>query len=569
MRSKHHGLSLAATIHHDLCRSSFSSILKQELGLDDSFTGDTTTEHADDVLHPQINSFVRDNGVNPPVDTVAGPSIDRSGYHAQSIGQKRTGSGSTSKLTSPTSEGSHETHIAKKTRLDPKGKAAAKRALRLGCPMVKIDRDRYMAVHGPCTDLMGINPTLKALNEHLKKQHCRDFRCMTCWKWHKSPQDLNAHRVPKKGHSKCDDCCRVFKRKADFDRHCEEAACRVDEMDKPGLFTEEQEETFKKKMKNKGQGKGADIDEKYAWVLSELFPDHEGRDRIWPYYDFAVFTHKVAADIDADNTPLLDDHDRLREIAGGLRRGRSPATSPSNDDDPLLPASSAMNMTPTHFQAPFLGFGSHQAPYLTQNVGFMPTTPSSMPYPTAQNMLIAPDHNNSTTTPMRRPSVARQARPGLRRHSDQVSTTTIGSLRPPTLISQPTTIGQVSQPATPVNQLNRQMNPGPFPQATFTNTGGYLDPSAQHFYPQQTPMHIGPSIIGQEAQQLPEADASFSFEHYQEFTAGPDDYSAATQEVEDYWQKHAASMNMSGSTAANLDNGGDEVSQNPQWAQQP
>lgn len=189
--------------------------------------------------------------------------------------------------------------------------------------MVKGERERYEGVIGPCTDLKGITPTPKALMEHLKKQHSKDFRCVICWKWHKSRADLDGHTVEKLGFVRCEYCCKYFKTKKDLTDH-QGSNCSLDEMSRPQLFSPAQEKAFKD-MKNKSATHG-NLVKKFRWIFGSLFPDHAEKDTIWPYYDFAIIKHKLP-----ESCKIQDKE--LEQVAGGLRRDPMAPTSPSDPSE--------------------------------------------------------------------------------------------------------------------------------------------------------------------------------------------------------------------------------------------
>lgn len=217
-----------------------------------------------------------------------------------------------------------EGRVTKKAGVNPAGsKREATQSLPFGCPMVKGDRARYEGVNGPCTDLKGITSTPKALMEHLKKQHSRDYRCMICWKWHKSQDDLDSHRSAKPGALKCINCCKPFKKREELAKHSQDD-CKLDPLSRPELFSDAQEEAFKN-MKNKSATHGT-LETKFRWIFGQLFPNHPKKKTIWPFYDYAILTHKL---------PFEMTEDQLPELAGGLRRDPAAVSPPSEPSDPL------------------------------------------------------------------------------------------------------------------------------------------------------------------------------------------------------------------------------------------
>jgi hypothetical protein len=222
--------------------------------------------------------------------------------------------------------------------------------------MVKASPGRYEAVDAPCTVLKGIKATSKALMEHLKKHHSRANRCMTCWKWYKNSADLAQHQAePQHSWQRCEDCCKTFTVEDKYQQHLA-IDCALDQSTKPELFSPEQQVKFR--AMNRQIGKQGTIEEKYRWAFGELFPNHEERDTIWPWYDFAVFKHKLP------QPPSVGD---LEVFAGGLRLPESSDDSPS--DESISPVSETpvealldVSAGPATIAYPEMGRQMHPAP---------------------------------------------------------------------------------------------------------------------------------------------------------------------------------------------------------------
>lgn len=291
----------------------------------DGFTFDSRAERRSCL---GIAAFASGPGSSRPSGQRSGPSRESSNQSIPVTGQRgqRRESTGNSNHQHGRVYGSRVTKqpgitLVKDKRPAPKQSKGTK-SLPLGCPMAKGNRQHYEGVIGPCTDLKGITPTPKALMEHLKKQHSRHFRCMACWKWHKSKVDLENHQASKPGGFKCEQCCKVCKNGEDLAKHHEEVDCTLDPSSVPQMFSPDQEEAFKN-MKNKSAGHG-NLETKFQWVFDALFPDHHDRKNIWPFYDFTCFTHKLPMPITGE--------ERVK-WSGGIRRDQSAAMSPSDRDD--------------------------------------------------------------------------------------------------------------------------------------------------------------------------------------------------------------------------------------------
>lgn len=151
----------------------------------------------------------------------------------------------------------------------------------LGCPMVKANPARYIAVVGPCTDLKGLSPQPKALMEHLEEQHSRRNRCLKCRRWYKSVEQLREHKLAwNTWKHQCDQCCKRFRLKKEMQKHIDENQCVRDESRHPQLLTPQQEKAFDR-LRKKGVQRGS-IETTFRWIFKNLWPKHPQKNSIWP-----------------------------------------------------------------------------------------------------------------------------------------------------------------------------------------------------------------------------------------------------------------------------------------------